>query len=284
MSLIDLNPSRSTNSSDSGRPLREARLVSRRSTCDRNRELYSCVRSSVTDSASARCTRSAFSIAIAPGSIAASSASRLEGVNRGAAADGALSSPTKAPMIRPRHASGKATTLAAVTSGTRRSASRLAERNTSPLRITKAPTLWAAGSSAGVSAREASARVRLPPSMASTSQEVAGTQSEARDTRASATRSGSRLAFTARIMSASTSARPSVRFSPAWRGRSLFARSRRAPDTALLLGWRRARGCRPVPINRLCVLLEWRIPLSPSILRKYNTLRGIRPAVYHFMA
>ena len=94
------------NSSDSGRPLRDARFVSRRSTCDRYRELYSCVRSSVTDSASARCTRSAFSSAIAPGSIPASSAVIVAGANFGAVCAGTRSIATSAPIVRPRQSSG----------------------------------------------------------------------------------------------------------------------------------------------------------------------------------
>jgi hypothetical protein len=81
--------------------------------------------------------------------------------------------------------------------------------------MTQAPTACAADSRGGVSAFAAIDRVRPPPSIAITSQPPAGIHAETRVISASATRSGSRLAFTARIMSASTSARESFRLSVA---------------------------------------------------------------------
>ena len=73
--------------------------------------------------------------------------------------------------------------------------------------------------------------------------------------RASATRSGSRLALTARIISTRVPARDKVRRNGAWYSRNRAAKSGDAAVPALLVvlfGGRRARSCRP-RVNRLCV-------------------------------
>ncbi len=136
---------------------------------------------------------------------------------------------------------------------TRRSPARFAVAKTSPVCMTHSPTACAGSASVEVSARAASDRTRPASSMARTSQHGAGTHSATRCTSVSATRSGSRLELTARIISASTSARPSLRRSAACSGRSLSARSVRNTGTLALPGRRRARVCRALPVTRLCV-------------------------------
>jgi hypothetical protein len=81
--------------------------------------------------------------------------------------------------------------------------------------------------------------------------------------------------LTARIISARVSARDHRRRSAGCTRCRRLARSGRPPDAAgLRVAGRRRRvrvSPRPVSVNRLCVSLEWRIALSPSIPNKYST-------------
>jgi len=135
----------------------------------------------------------------------------------------------------------------------------------------------APGSSTAVSPRAPMVRIRPASSIASTSHPVAGSQSAACATSASATRSGSSVELTARTSAARTSARESRARRPLCSGRRRLARSARADtddDARRRVGTRvpdGRRDGRPVPVNRLCVPLECRIPLSPSVQHKYST-------------
>ena len=171
---------------------------------------------------------------------------------------------TMAPTARPRQLKGSPIAAAGSTSRrtTRVSDARSALANTSALWRTQSPTAWPDRSRLGVRPFVAIVRIRPPSSMARTSQPDAGTHSDTRAASVSATRSGSRLAFTARTMSAKTSARASVRRSGVCNGRSLAARSVRSAGRPFLLDRRRARVCRPVPVNRLWVPLGMADPSS----------------------
>ncbi len=157
---------------------------------------------------------------------------------------------------------------------TRESDARSALAKTSALWSTDSPTAAADRSRAAVSPLVAIVRARPPSSTPRTSQPDAGTHADTRSAMVSATRSGSTLALTARIMSASTSARPSVRRSVDCNGRSRSARSGRTAGRLFLLDRRRALVCRPVPVNRLCVPFGMgQILVSASIQRKYYHIR-----------
>ena len=180
-------------------------------------------------------------------------------------------------MVRPRHSSGNAIAAAPPPpSGTRRSSPTI--RGREHLAVCDHPLprpRCAAGSSDGVSAARGQRPARPPSSTASTSQPGAGSQSAARAPRGRRRRARDRgVALTARIMSASTSARRKPPLAARLQAAGAARQGPRArADAAVLLDGRRARGCRPVPVNRLCGPVEWRIPLSPSIHRKYTTSR-----------
>ena len=86
----------------------------------------------MTDSASARCSRSALSRASDAGSSSVRRAASAAGASRGSCLDGSGSSAMTAPTVRARHFSGNAITLAAVPPVTRRSARRSAVELLSP--------------------------------------------------------------------------------------------------------------------------------------------------------
>ena len=225
MSLTALKPSRSMNSSDSGGPVRTARLVSRRSDRFRYRELYRRVRSSVTDSASARFEQSARSRAPAPPArAAADQASQDAGASAGSAREDCAIEPDQ-------RADGA---VAARAAGSRRRrpppprlrqprvVAQVGAGEASPLCITQPadglsrPAPAARASALARRARRA-ARRRRRSRRPSTG---AGHQVGAHETRNSATRSGSSVACVA--CSTCASANASLR-----RGRIVRWHSRR---------------------------------------------------------
>ena len=186
----------------------------------------------MTDSASARCTRRALSSAMAPGSSAARSAASVAGgelrlPGRGRAVERRRARPT----VRPRHSSGNPIDRRArlASCPARRGdprpgwRPRRPRRSASPTRPPPAPR-----------SLERRRQRRAPPASAPgprrrrrapASTAPAATRTPA-CTSASATRSGSRLELTARIISASTSARASWRRSAVCSGRSLLGEVR----------------------------------------------------------
>ena len=160
----------------------------------------------------------------------------------------------------------------------RRSSDRLALAKIAPFWRIHSPTAWAGSVSVGVTARLASERTLPASSTARTSQHGAGTHSATFCTSVSATRSGSRLEFTARIISASTSARASFRRSAACDGRSRSARSVRKTGTLALLGRRRARVCRARPVTRLCVPFGMTNPSKSFCTEQIYHIRTLRLA------
>ena len=160
----------------------------------------------------------------------------------------------------------------------RRSSDRLALAKIAPFWRIHSPTACAGSVSVGVTARLASERTLPASSTARTSQHGAGTHSATFCTSVSATRSGSRLEFTARIISASTSARASFRRSAACDGRSRSARSVRKTGTLALLGRRRARVCRARPVTRLCVPFGMTNPSKSFCTEQIYHIRTLRLA------
>ena len=173
-SFTDLKPSRSRNSSDSGRPLRDARFDSRRSTWFRYRELYRLVRSSVTERSSTRRRCSVVSSASAGPSSTMRSADSTSGVSSGASDDGAESSTISAPIVRARQRSGNPATATAGPSVSRWSVARFALMNSSLCSVIHRATRTSPSRKASHGPRSAISDARCGPSCTATTRHAAG--------------------------------------------------------------------------------------------------------------
>ena len=204
VSLIALKPSRSMNSSDSGRPLRDARLVSRRSTCDQvarvvelrqvvgdRQRLGALHAQRVIERDGCRLQRSSAAPRASPARIAVPA--RRHPIEPDQRADRAAPARQRKPDGGARHARLRV--------GSRRSVVRSARQKTAPVRITQRADHRRRRLGCGRQRRPCRApgpaRRRRPRARASRHRAASRRPAT---TSASATRSGSRLALTARII------------------------------------------------------------------------------------